>query len=61
MQIRNDGSLSPRDLGRDSSVLSPIALEYHPDVQRGEMWQGVTKPAVTDREEREKKASSVAY
>lgn len=42
MQIRNDRRLSPWDLERDSSVLIPIALENSPDVQSGEICQGVT-------------------
>lgn len=60
MQIRNDRRLSPWDLERDSSVLFPIALEDSPDVQRGEIWQGVTKPAVTEREDREKRPQVLA-
>lgn len=46
MQIRNDRRLSPWDLERDSSVLIPIPLEKSPDVQSGEIWQGVTAAEV---------------
>lgn len=46
MQIRNDRRLSPWDLERDSSVLIPIPLEKSPDVQSGEIWQGVTAAGV---------------
>lgn len=46
MQIRNDRRLSPWDPERDSSVLIPIPLEKSPDVQSGEIWQGVTAAGV---------------
>lgn len=46
MQITNDRRLSPWDLERDSSVLIPIPLEKSPDVQSGEIWQGVTAAGV---------------
>lgn len=60
MQIRNDRRLSPWDLERDSSVLIPIALEYSPDVQSGEIWQGVTEPAAAERGDREKRPQVLA-
>lgn len=58
MQIRNDRRLSPWDLERDSSVLIPIALENSPDVQSGEIWQGVTESA--ERRDREKRPQVLA-
>lgn len=60
MQIRNDRRLSPWDLERDSSVLIPIALEYSPDVQSGEIWQGVTEPAAAERGDCEKRPQVLA-
>lgn len=60
MQIRNDRRLSPWDLERDSSVLIPIALEYSPDVQSGEIWQGVTEPDAAERGDLEKRPQVLA-
>lgn len=60
MQIRNDRRLSPCDLEGDTSVLIPITLENSPDIPSGEIWQGVTEPATTQRQNCEKRPQVLA-